>query len=106
MALIAFIFIGTAVFLFNASKFDLQMKILLSGAIALTVVNCGVLFEQRAWVKWSEWLRILTYPLALSLITVINDLPVTFHFVAATYFIISSVWFYSIQRKYEHLQMA
>ena len=97
---------GTAFFLFNSSKLDMQMKVILSGAIALTVVNCGVLFEQRSWVKWSEWLRIITYPFALSMITAMNDLPVALHFVAVAYFLVSSVWFYSIQRKYEHLQMA
>jgi len=98
--------VGTAVFLFSASKLDMQMKVVLAAAIALTVVNCGVLFEQRSWVKWSEWIRIIAYPLALSLFTMMNELSPLYHILAVAYFVISSIWFYSIQRKYEHLQMA
>jgi alkylglycerol monooxygenase len=97
---------GTAVFLFKAGSIAMPMKILISLAVSLMVVNCGVLFEQRNWVKWSEWFRVFAYPAALAYFTVLYDWPVFFHLLAFVYFLISSCWFFMIQRKYEHLQMA
>lgn len=97
---------GTAVFLFNAGAIAMPVKVLLSVAISLMVVNCGVLFEQRPWVRYSEWFRIIVYPLALAIFTLINDWSIFYHAVAFVYFLISSYWFYTIQRKYAHLQMA
>jgi alkylglycerol monooxygenase len=97
---------GTAVFLFNSGALSMSIKILLATAISLMVVNCGVLFEQRPWVKYSEWFRIISYPLVLSVFTYLYDWSFLFHGIAFLYFLISSFWFFSIQRKYAHLQMA
>jgi succinate dehydrogenase/fumarate reductase cytochrome b subunit len=84
----------------------MEMKVFLAIAISLMVVNCGVLFEQRNWVKWSEWFRIISYPLILSVFAYTYDWSLIFHILAFVYFLISSFWFYAIQKKYAHLQMA
>jgi alkylglycerol monooxygenase len=51
---------GTALFLFNTAKFTLSEKAFIAVLIAIVVVNCGVMFENKAWVKVSEWLRIIS----------------------------------------------
>lgn len=96
---------GTAIFLFNADRFTLAEKGIIATLITITVVNCGVLFEQRKWVRWAEWIRIITYPLALSIATVLFPLPVWYHGVAMIYFLISALWYYSLQKEHEHLQV-
>jgi sterol desaturase/sphingolipid hydroxylase (fatty acid hydroxylase superfamily) len=97
---------GTAMFLFNAGKFDLFEKIFIAALIALMVVNCGVLFEQRTWVKFSEWFRIITYPLLLTVFAVWYEWSFVYIAVAIVYGAFSAFWFYSIQKRYAHLQMA
>jgi sterol desaturase/sphingolipid hydroxylase (fatty acid hydroxylase superfamily) len=97
---------GTAMFLFNAGKFDLFEKIFIAALIALMVVNCGVLFEQRTWVKYSEWFRIITYPLLLTVFAVWYEWSFVYIAVAIVYGAFSAFWFYSIQKRYAHLQMA
>lgn len=94
---------GTAWFLFRADHFPIETKVFISVLISVMVVNCGVLFEQRDWVKWSEWLRIFAYSSILSVFTWQNDWPVYLHLIALFYGIISSVWFFLIQKKYIHL---
>jgi alkylglycerol monooxygenase len=97
---------GTAMFLFNAGKFDLFEKIFIAALIALMVVNCGVLFEQRTWVRFSEWFRIITYPLLLTVFAVWYEWSFAYIAVAIVYGAFSAFWFYSIQKRYAHLQMA
>lgn len=97
--------IGTSLFLFNAGSFSLGEKIFITVIISLTVVNCGVLFEQRRWVKWSEWIRIILYPLLLSAFTYILAWPAWLHAVALLYLVISFSWFYSIQNRHEQVQL-
>jgi alkylglycerol monooxygenase len=58
---------GTALFLFNTAKFTLPEKAFIAVLIAIVVVNCGVMFENKAWVKVSEWLRIILYPALLAI---------------------------------------
>jgi hypothetical protein len=98
--------VGTAVFLFNADKFLLPEKAFITALITLTVVNCGVLFEGRKWVRWSEWIRIISYPALLSVVTYTFDYSIWFHAVSLTYLVISFTWFYSLQRQHGHLQVA
>jgi alkylglycerol monooxygenase len=98
--------VGTALFLFNAGNFSLGEKGFITVLITIAVVNCGVLFEQRRWVKWSEWIRIFAYPLLLSILTVWLDWNMWFHGLSLIYFMISFTWFYSLQKHHEHLQMA
>jgi sterol desaturase/sphingolipid hydroxylase (fatty acid hydroxylase superfamily) len=97
---------GTAMFLFNAGKFSLIEKALITMLISIVVVNCGVLFEQRKWVKWAEWVRIFAYPLLLSILTYFLGWPLWLYGLSTVYFLISFTWFYSLQRQHEHLQMA
>lgn len=89
---------GTAMFLFNAGKFDLGQKLLISTLISWVVIDCGVLFEQRKWIKWAEWLRIIVYPLMLTALTHYLNWPLLWDGVALAYLLISSIWFYALQR--------
>ena len=61
--------IGTALFLFKQADFQLIEKVFFTVIISIVVVNCGVLFENKPWVKWAEWLRIVIYPLLLIVFT-------------------------------------
>jgi alkylglycerol monooxygenase len=97
--------IGTALFLFNASKFNLQEKAFISVLVCWVVVNCGVLFEQRQWVKWAEWIRILLYPILLSIITLQLGWPVWLHLLSISYLLISVSWFYTLQRAHGQVQV-
>lgn len=97
---------GTSIFLFGAEGLPLTVQILVTVLIAVMVVNCGVLFEQRTWVRWSEWVRIFLYPILLSFFTLQLGWPDFYHVAAALYCFISSWWFYQVQKKYAHLQMA
>ena len=97
---------ATALFLFNAGKFSLTEQAFITILITITVVNCGVLFDQRKWVRWAEWARIFIYPLILSILTVWLDWQMWFHGLSLVYFLISFIWFYSLQRQHEQLRMA
>lgn len=96
---------GTALFLFNQSKFLIGEKVFFTVIISIVVVNCGVLFENKPWVKWAEWIRIILYPLLLIAFTVIYFWPPTLFGVALVYFLVSAIWFYSIT-KHAPLQTA
>jgi sterol desaturase/sphingolipid hydroxylase (fatty acid hydroxylase superfamily) len=97
---------GTAMFLFNAGQFSLAEQAFITVLISIVVVNCGVLFEQRKWVKWAEWIRIFTYPLLLSILTYLLGWDLWLYGVSIAYFLISFTWFYSLHKQHEHLQMA
>src|SRR5687768_6219100 len=97
---------GTAIFLFIAGDFTTGEQVFITILITSTVVNCGVLFEQRRWVKWAEWVRIIAYPLLLSVLTFTFELSNWNHGISLVYLIISFTWFYSLQRQHEHLQVA
>lgn len=97
--------VGTALFLFKGDHFTLGEKGVITALITITVVNCGVLFEQRKWVRWVEWLRLVSYPLLLSLVTIVWELPAWYHGLSMVYLVVSSIWFYSLQKENEHLQV-
>jgi hypothetical protein len=97
---------GTSLFLFNSGMFSLAEKGFITMLITVVVVNCGVLFEQRKWVKWAEWARIFAYPLLLSMLTAWLDWNIWLHGLSLIYFLISFTWFYSLQRQHAHFQMA
>jgi alkylglycerol monooxygenase len=98
--------IGTSMFLFNSRKFDMGEKAIIAVIIAITVVNCGVLFEKRAWVKWSEWFRIILYPIILIALTYLNNWPTWYYGVAVGYLFISTIWFNSITKRDAQVQLA
>jgi alkylglycerol monooxygenase len=97
--------VGTALFLFNSAKVSLNERILIAVLISVVVVNCGVLFEQRTWVRWAEWIRIIIYPLLLSYYTFSSGWSVWLHAISITYFIISFAWFFSLQREHGQIQV-
>jgi alkylglycerol monooxygenase len=98
--------VGTSLFLFNSRKFDMGDKAIIAVLISLTVVNCGVLFEKRSWVKWSEWARITVYPILLVALTYTNNWPTWYYGIAAGYLLISTVWFNSIAKRDAQIQLA
>jgi sterol desaturase/sphingolipid hydroxylase (fatty acid hydroxylase superfamily) len=97
---------GTALFLFSqklpdgSDRFTLFENALITILISIVVVNCGVLFEQRPWVKWAEWIRIILYPVILMFLTFVNHWPIWLHGIAISYFFISFIWFHAIQKQH------
>ncbi len=100
--------IGTALFLSNHRNLNLALldKFFISSLIAVVVVNCGVLFEQRTWVKWAEWARIVLYPTILIVLTYVNQWPGWLYSLAVAYFVVSFAWFYSLQKTDATVQVA
>lgn len=98
--------VATALFLNKAESFTLGEKGFIAALICLVVVNSGVLFEQRRWALYSEWIRIITYPLLLIVLTWINAWPSYFYLISLFYFLLSTSWFYVIQRKHVVVQVA
>ena len=90
----------TALFLFNQSKFGMTEKAMIVVLISVVVVNCGVLFENRPWVKVSEWIRIIVYPIGLATFSIINHWSFHYVIIAGIYFIISTGWFYLLSRNH------
>ncbi|HOX84243.1 MAG TPA: sterol desaturase family protein, partial [Chryseolinea sp.] len=97
---------GTALFLFKqkaddgiSARFTLGENLFIALLISITVINCGVLFEKRTWAKYSEWIRIVFYPLLLIAFTHLNNGAVWLYAFAITYLVVSVTWFYSIQKK-------
>jgi len=83
----------------------LMEKIIVTALICIVVVNSGVLFEQRTWAKYSEWIRIIVYPLLLIALTYLNAWSSLLYILAGVYFAISFTWFYAIQRRNVYIQM-
>jgi sterol desaturase/sphingolipid hydroxylase (fatty acid hydroxylase superfamily) len=92
--------VGTALFLFKAGEFNLPEKTLVAVLISLVVVNCGVLFEGRIWARYSEWIRITSYPLLLVFLTFSNGWSPWYYILAAAYIVVSIPWFLATQRSY------
>jgi len=83
----------------------LPEKAFIAVLIAIVVVNCGVMFENKAWVKVSEWLRIILYPALLAVIVNLYELSFWLYILAGAYFIISAIWFASISKQQQHVQI-
>jgi hypothetical protein len=90
---------GTSMFLFNAGKFTLGEKAIITLIISVVVVNCGVLFENRPWIRYAEWIRIGVYPLLLSAAVYLYSLPSFFYGAGALYLFISAFWFGRIDKQ-------
>lgn len=95
---------GTSLFLFNASKFSLSEKAMITVLISIVVVNCGVLFENRPWVRYAEWIRIVVYPTLFGAVIYWNALPSWLYGVALLYLTISTVWFNVITKQLRYVQ--
>jgi len=98
--------VGTALFLFNAGKFNLGQKAFISFLISWVVVDSGVLFEQRSWIRFAEWMRIILYPALLISFTHYFGWSYLFDALAVGYLLISGLWFYSLQRSHAQIQIA
>lgn len=96
---------GTALFLFSqknadgSNRFTLGENLFIAVLISITVVNCGVLFEKRTWAKYSEWIRIILYPLIIVAFSYLNNGAAWLYAFAFVYLVVSVIWFYSIQKK-------
>lgn len=98
--------VGTAMFLFKAEQFNLGEKAFITILISIVVVNCGVLFENRSWIRWAEWIRIVAYPAILSILTYLSGWSALLHLASASYLFISVIWFYSLTREQrQHIQV-
>lgn len=86
----------TAFFLFNQTRFSLGEKTIIAALISLWVMNSGVLFENKRWVRYSEWIRIILYSMLLSGLIIFFKLNPFLHLAVACYFVISSFWFYTL----------
>lgn len=89
---------GTGLFLFHQNNFLIGEKAFFTVIISIVVVNCGVLFENKPWVIWAEWLRIVLYPLLLIVLTLVYFLPTLLIGAAIAYLITSGTWFYSLTK--------
>jgi alkylglycerol monooxygenase len=97
---------GASLFLFFASKFAFGEKALISLLITMVVVNCGVLFENRSWAPFAEWIRIISYSTLLAILTFVNGWSEWFYLLSISYAIISGVWFNLIQRRNAQVRVA
>lgn len=82
----------TSLFLFNQGQLTLIQKSLCAILISWWVVNCGVLFEQKVWVRAAEYARILLFSAGLSAIVVIYGLNASLHVVSLIYAFGSILW--------------
>jgi alkylglycerol monooxygenase len=88
----------TSVFLFKQTEFSLVQKS--AGAILISwwVVNCGVLFEQKVWVKAAEYFRIALFASGLSGLVFFYGWNPLLHLVGIGYAIGSILWLTKLPR--------
>ncbi len=91
---------GTSVFLFNQTKFTTPEKAIIAVLISIVVVNCGVLFENKPWVRICEWIRIILYPVTLTAITLLYQLSYLYIALSVAYLLISTTWFYILSKNH------
>lgn len=98
---------GTAYFLNNASKFTLEEKAYITVLISIVVVNCGVLFENRKWVIYAEWIRIMLYPSIVFMLVYVGQFTSSWWVISSTaYLVISVLWFSVVTRQLKYVQAA
>lgn len=94
---------GTLTFLFYLDILIDSQKISSAIVIILSVASFGLLFDNRPWSRWLEYLRLIAVPLIFlyatgefspSLITIL---------IASTYLVISAGWF-TLAKKHAHLR--
>lgn len=83
---------ATSLFLFNQVKLNDIQRI--AGAIIIScwVVNCGVLFEQKTWVRAAEYIRIILFSVGFSAIVIFYGLNVSMHIISVVYALGSILW--------------
>jgi sterol desaturase/sphingolipid hydroxylase (fatty acid hydroxylase superfamily) len=83
---------ATSALLFQQRHLDMVQKTAAALLISWWVVNCGVLFEQKNWVRAAEYIRIVLFSLGTSLAVMYYALPTGLHFVAMGYALVSVLW--------------
>ncbi|HMJ69056.1 MAG TPA: sterol desaturase family protein [Cyclobacteriaceae bacterium] len=83
---------ATSALLFEQRYLDMVQKSVAALLISWWVVNCGVLFEQKSWVRAAEYARIVLFSLGTSLAVMYYALPASLHVVAMGYALISVLW--------------
>jgi alkylglycerol monooxygenase len=92
--------VATAAFLFQQGVFNMWEKAIATLLISITVVNCGVLFEQKRWVVIAEWIRIVSYPAALIVLVFLYQWPSFLWMGSAAYLVVSVAWFWRIPKSH------
>ncbi|MEL7001492.1 MAG: sterol desaturase family protein [Bacteroidota bacterium] len=82
----------TAFFLFSYKNYELLVQLVFIGAIAVTIVNCGALFEMRRWVWVLEKIRVITVMASLILLFVLFKESVLFLIFGVVYGLLSLGW--------------
>ncbi len=96
----------TAFFLFKQKEFSMTEKAMVATLISLWVVNCGVLFEQKVWVRYAEWFRIVVFTAIAITAAYLLQAPVYLFVAGILYGLISALWFYSLPASYEKVAVA
>ena len=86
----------TAFFLFNQANFDLATKVLLASGVIITIMNCGLLFENKNWVRYVEILRILLIVGLTLYFSFENNGNMTYWLSGVIYGLISIIWLLSL----------
>ncbi len=84
--------VATSLLLFNQAKLTDIQKEIGAALISWWVVNCGVLFEQKSWIRTAEYARIILFSAGLSAAVVFYSLPVSIHIVSVIYGLGSLAW--------------
>lgn len=88
----------TSLFLFNESKFHWTEKTAITSLIIILIVNCGALFENKAWVWWLEMLRILIYTFGWVFTAYYFNLDLMHYIGALVYGALSLSWFIYLKK--------
>lgn len=88
--------IVTAFFLFNQTSLQLSEKAMAAVLISWWVMNCGVLFEHKAWVWMAEWIRLFIFSMAGVALTYWFDLPLFCYGISVAYLFFSGIWLYRL----------
>jgi sterol desaturase/sphingolipid hydroxylase (fatty acid hydroxylase superfamily) len=83
---------ATSMLLFRQAELMMIQKTIGAGLISWWVVNCGVLFEQKGWVRTAEFIRIILFSAGFSAAVMFFGLPVSLHAVSFIYGLGSIAW--------------
>lgn len=67
-----FIIIGLAAYLYHFEKLNSFFTIVFFGILMLSTIICSAILEQKAWVKYAEYLRLLMAAIAINSMYYIN----------------------------------
>jgi sterol desaturase/sphingolipid hydroxylase (fatty acid hydroxylase superfamily) len=96
--MVAMLFLLFAFILFE-QFIALQIKVIFSGIMLSTLINCGAILERRAWIFHVEWIRFLLLVVLLLCIS----LPAAGSFLILTAVAISILQYNTLQQRYLRL---